>query len=43
MGAPLANGALNTMKMNVVGPGLKLKSSIDKEIIKLSDEKINEL
>lgn len=37
MGAPLANGALNTMKINAIGSGLKLKSSIDSNITGLSE------
>ena len=43
MGAPLANGALNTMKMNAVGSGLKLKSSIDSDIVDLSEDEIEVL
>lgn len=43
MGAPLANGALNTMKMNAVGSGLKLKSSIDSDIVNLSEDEIETL
>ena len=43
MGAPLANGALNTMKMNAVGSGLKLKSSIDSDIVNLSEDEIEML
>lgn len=36
--APLATGALNTVVTNVVGTGLRLQSSIDREVLGLSDE-----
>ena len=35
---PLATGALNTVRTNVVGAGLKLQSRIDREFLGLSDE-----
>ena len=36
--APLATGALNTIRTNVVGPGLRLQSRIDREFLGLSDD-----
>lgn len=33
MGIPIANGAVKTMRTNVVGRGLHLKSAIDREIL----------
>jgi len=36
--APLASGAINTVTTNVVGTGLKLKSAIDRDVLKLSEE-----
>lgn len=38
MGAPLATGALKTMRTNVVGAGLKLKAQIDADFLGLSEE-----
>lgn len=38
MGSPIASGALRTMVTNVVGPGLRLNSSIDADFLKLSKE-----
>lgn len=38
MGVPLASGAIKTMRTNVVGRGIKLKSVIDREFLKLSEE-----
>lgn len=42
MGAPLANGALKTMRTNVVGSGLSLNSQIDARLLGLSDEEARE-
>ena len=36
--APLATGALDTAAVNVVGPGLKLQSRIDREFLGMADE-----
>jgi lambda family phage portal protein len=36
--APLAAGAVNTVVTNVVGTGLKLKSQIDRDVLKLTEE-----
>ncbi|MEK5528500.1 phage portal protein [Viridibacillus sp. FSL R5-0468] len=38
MGIPIATGAIKTMRTNVVGSGLKLKSNIDFETIGISEE-----
>lgn len=38
MGVPLANGAVKTMRTNVVGRGLRLKSTIDAETLGISPE-----
>ncbi|GAQ24228.1 phage portal protein [Tepidanaerobacter syntrophicus] len=38
MGAPLATGALKTMRTNVVGAGLQLKAQIDADFLGMSDE-----
>ncbi len=38
MGAPLATGALKTIRTNVVGSGLKLKAQIDSRFLGLGDE-----
>jgi lambda family phage portal protein len=38
MGAPLANGALKTMRTNVIGSGLKLNAQIDADYLGLSQE-----
>lgn len=38
MGAPFATGALKTTRTNVIGSGLKLKSQIDYEYLKMSYE-----
>lgn len=43
MGAPIARGALNTMITNVIGGGLKLKASVDVDILAKESEKIEEL
>jgi lambda family phage portal protein len=37
-GANIATGALRTKRTNVVGPGLRLKPTIDYEFLKMSDE-----
>lgn len=42
-GAALATGALKTIRTNVVGVGLKLKSQIDAEFLGLSDEEASAL
>lgn len=39
MGAPLATGALKTIVKNVIGSGLKLKSTLDFESLGLTREK----
>lgn len=36
--APLAVGAVNTVVTNVVGTGLKMKSRIDRDVLKLSED-----
>lgn len=38
MGVPIANGAVKTMRTNVVGRGLHLKPAIDAEILGISPE-----
>ena len=38
MGTPVATGALKTINTNVIGSGLKLKASINSEIIGISEE-----
>lgn len=43
MGAPIARGAINTMLTNVIGGGLKLKSTIDVDILGIDDESIENL
>ncbi len=43
MGVPLATGALKTMRTNVVGHGLKLKSQIDYKFLGMSEEQAQEL
>lgn len=43
MGVPLATGAIKTMRTNVVGPGLKLKSQIDYEFLGLNEEEARQL
>lgn len=42
-GVPLATGALKTMRTNVVGHGLKLKSQIDYEFLGMSEEAAQKL
>ena len=43
MGAPIATGALKTMRTNIVGSGLRLKSNIDYEFLGLSEEEADNL
>ncbi|MFP3471983.1 phage portal protein, partial [Micrococcus sp. SIMBA_144] len=38
MGAPLAAGALKTMRTNVIGPGLKLNAQIDATYLGMTQE-----
>ena len=38
MGVPIANGAVKTMRTNVVGRGLHLKPNIDAEVLGISPE-----
>ena len=42
MGAPLATGALKTLRTNVVGSGLMLNSQVDADFLKLSEEQAAE-
>ncbi len=42
MNAPLATGAIKTIRTNVVGSGLKLNSAIDFEYLKLTSDQANE-
>ncbi|MBL4761164.1 MAG: phage portal protein [Gammaproteobacteria bacterium] len=41
--SPLATAAINTKVTNIIGTGLKLRSVIDRDYLKLSDEKAEEL
>lgn len=43
MGTPIATGALKTLRTNVVGSGLRLKSNIDYEFLKLTEEEADKL
>ncbi len=43
MGAPIATGAIKTMRTNVVGRGLFVKPSIDREVLGITAEKAQEL
>jgi lambda family phage portal protein len=43
MGVPIATGALKTMRTNVVGPGLTLKSQIDYEFLNINEEQARKL
>jgi len=43
MGVPLATGALKTMRTNVVGAGLALKSQIDYEYLGLTEEQAQKI
>lgn len=42
MGSPLANGALKTIRTNVVGSGLALNAQIDARLLGLTDEEARE-
>lgn len=42
-GANVATGAVKTMRTNVVGIGLKLKSTIDGDLLKLTEEQARDL
>jgi lambda family phage portal protein len=43
MGTPIATGAIKTLRTNVVGGGLRLKSQVDSELLGLSDEQTDKL
>lgn len=43
MGTPIATSAIKTLRTNVVGSGLRLKSQIDYELLGLSDEQVDKL
>lgn len=43
MGIPIATGALKTMRTNVVGSGLQLKSKIDHKTVGIDEEKAREI
>lgn len=43
MGGALSNGAIKTLRTNIVGTGLKLKPAFDAEYLKLSDEQASKL
>ena len=43
MGVPIATGAVKTMRTNVVGSGLVLKSQIDYEYLGLTEEQAQQL
>ncbi len=43
MGVPLATGAIKTCRTNVVGSGLKLKSQIDYEALRMPEEEARNL
>lgn len=43
MGVPVANGAVKTMRTNVVGRGLHLKPTIDREILGITPEQAQKL
>lgn len=43
MGVPIANGALKTMRTNVIGRGLFLKPTIDREVTGLSAAQVQKL
>lgn len=38
MGAPIATGALRRARTNIVGSGLRLKATVDREVLGLSEE-----
>lgn len=41
-GAPIASGAIKTIRTNVVGGGLKLKARLDTDVLKLTDDEAEE-
>lgn len=43
MGVPIANGAVKTMRTNVVGRGLYLKPTIDREVLGITPEAAKEI
>ncbi len=43
MGAPIATSAIKTCRTNVVGSGLKLKSTIDYDILNMNEKEAREL
>lgn len=43
MGVPIANGAVKTMRTNVVGRGLHLKPTIDADVLKITPDEAHEL
>ncbi len=43
MGAPIATSSIKTLRTNVVGSGLKLKSQVDGDFLGLNEEKCKEL
>ncbi|MDR7318906.1 phage portal protein [Brevibacillus nitrificans] len=43
MGGALANGAIKTLRTNVIGTGLRLKPNFDADFLGLSDKKSSEL
>lgn len=43
MGGAISNGAIKTLRTNIVGTGLKLKPSFDADFLKLSDEQASKL
>ncbi len=42
-GAPMATGALKTLRTNIVGSGLILKPQVNADFLKLSDQEAEEL
>lgn len=43
MGGALSNGALKTLRTNIIGTGLKLKPAFDADFLRLSDEQADAL
>ena len=43
MGVPIATGAIKTMRTNIVGWGLRLKSQVDYEFLKLNEDEARAL
>lgn len=43
MGAPIATGVLKTIVTNAIGTGLKLKSTLDTQILNISEKEADEL